>query len=116
MIIGDSVVIWRTWAVYQHRILAILLPSLLLLMSFSELSYGLFVSFRSAIDGFSFVVFAVIDTTCMSYLGPLPGGDQICPVADTIAWAFSVATNVACTVLIWFKAWYAVIFELQMPD
>ncbi|KAJ7367602.1 hypothetical protein DFH08DRAFT_946586 [Mycena albidolilacea] len=78
------VVIWRTWAVYQHRILAILLPSLLLLMSF---------------------VFAVIDTTCMSYLGPLPGGEQICPVADTITWAFSVATNVACTILIWFKAW-----------
>jgi hypothetical protein len=51
----------------------------------------------------------------MSYLGPLPGGDQICPVADTITWAFSVATNVACTSLIAFKAWYAVIFQLQKP-
>lgn len=36
MIIGDAVVIWRTWAVYQGRMLAILMPCILLLVSFGE--------------------------------------------------------------------------------
>jgi hypothetical protein len=36
MIIGDVVVVWRTWAIYQRRIWAILMPSTLLLVSFGE--------------------------------------------------------------------------------
>jgi hypothetical protein len=36
MIVGDSVVIWRTWAIYEHRILAILMPCVLALVSFGE--------------------------------------------------------------------------------
>jgi hypothetical protein len=37
---------------------------------------------------------------------PFPGSHKICPTADIVGWAFSVATNIACTVLIGFKAWY----------
>ncbi|KAF7348021.1 hypothetical protein MSAN_01754500 [Mycena sanguinolenta] len=87
MILGDAVVVWRTWVVHCHRILAILLPCVLLLISF---------------------VFGLMDIVCNSNLGratPLPGATTVCPQADLIGWAFSVATNVTCTILIGFQAW-----------
>ncbi|KAJ6460316.1 hypothetical protein C8R45DRAFT_1109197 [Mycena sanguinolenta] len=87
MIIGDSVVVWRIWAVYQQRILAILVPCILLLMS---------------------CIWGLIDITCNSHDGaaPLPGDGVACLHAATISWAFSAATNIACTIFIGFKAWY----------
>ncbi|KAK7053817.1 hypothetical protein R3P38DRAFT_1468047 [Favolaschia claudopus] len=84
MIIGDSVVIWRTWAVFRGRLLAILLPCVLLLAS---------------------LVFCIIDLTCGSSQGPLPGGDIICPQASRLGWVFSLATNITCTILIGYQAW-----------
>ncbi|KAF7347962.1 hypothetical protein MSAN_01748300 [Mycena sanguinolenta] len=86
MIVGDAVVIWRTWAVHGRRILAILIPCILLLVSF---------------------IFGLIDITCNSYYGaaPLPGAAAVCPRGALIGWAFSVATNISCTILIGFKAW-----------
>ncbi|KAJ7892408.1 hypothetical protein B0H13DRAFT_2340101 [Mycena leptocephala] len=84
MVIGDGVVIWRTWAIYHRRVLVIALPCLLLLMSF---------------------IFAIIDITCYAYEGPLPGGDLICPQASLTSWALSVGTNVICTIFVGFKAW-----------
>ncbi|KAJ7886131.1 hypothetical protein B0H14DRAFT_2697747 [Mycena olivaceomarginata] len=84
MFIGDAVVIWRTWVVYQGKILAILIPCILLLASF---------------------VFTLIDITCLAYDGPFPGGEQICPKAAILGWALSVGTNVTCTILVGFKAW-----------
>ncbi|KAJ7367622.1 hypothetical protein DFH08DRAFT_795772 [Mycena albidolilacea] len=84
MIIGDVVVVWHTWAIYQRRIWAILMPSTLLLVSF---------------------VFVIIDTACNAYDGPLPGREKVCPKSDLFGWAFSVGTNVACTALVGFKAW-----------
>ncbi|KAJ7367596.1 hypothetical protein DFH08DRAFT_1070471 [Mycena albidolilacea] len=83
MIVGDAVLIWRIWAVYQGRILAIFLPCMLLLASF--------------------------DITCTAYDG-LPGGEQICPKAAMVAWALSVGTNVTCTILVGFKAWRVHVF------
>ncbi|KAF7374035.1 hypothetical protein MSAN_00284200 [Mycena sanguinolenta] len=86
MAVGDSVVVWRTWAVYQdrnrRRILAILVPGILLLLTF---------------------VFSIIDTVCNNYHGtaPLPA---ICNTAGGIAWGLSAATNIACTILIGLKA------------
>jgi len=96
MMVGDGVVIWRAWTIYQRRLLAILVPCILLLISF---------------------VFSVIDVTCNSYDGPLPGGEQICPQAALIAWAVSVATNVSATILIGFKAWQhrKMMREMNMP-
>ncbi|KAJ6481973.1 hypothetical protein C8R45DRAFT_780181, partial [Mycena sanguinolenta] len=83
MIIGDSVVIWRTWAVYQGRLLAIGLPCILVFASF---------------------VFSLIDISCNVYRGPLPGRYDICFKAAEISWALSVARNITCTILIGLKA------------
>ncbi|KAF7358081.1 hypothetical protein MVEN_00855900 [Mycena venus] len=86
MVVGDSVVVWRTWAVYQdrvqHRILVFLLPGVLLLLTF---------------------VYSVIDTVCSNYDGtaPLPG---VCSKAGMIGWALSAATNIICTIFIGLKA------------
>ncbi|KAJ7481344.1 hypothetical protein B0H11DRAFT_2280248 [Mycena galericulata] len=84
MSVGDSVVVWRTWAVYQHRaqrrILVILLPGTLLLLTF---------------------IFSVIDTACSNYDGPLPG---ICYQAGAVGWGLSAATNLTCTIFIGLKA------------
>ncbi|KAJ7871887.1 hypothetical protein B0H14DRAFT_2723335, partial [Mycena olivaceomarginata] len=82
VIIGDGVVIWRTWAIYQRRLLAILMPSILLLGLFSSV---------------------VIDTIC--YNNPLPGVEPICPWTGLIFWTLSIATNITCTIMIGFKAW-----------
>ncbi|KAJ7826308.1 hypothetical protein B0H14DRAFT_2817582 [Mycena olivaceomarginata] len=86
MAVGDSVVVWRTWAVYQHRvqrrILAILVPGTLLLLTF---------------------IFSIIDTACSNYDGaaPLPG---VCYKAGAIGWGLSAATNITCTIFIGLKA------------
>ncbi|KAJ6460215.1 hypothetical protein C8R45DRAFT_1029716 [Mycena sanguinolenta] len=85
MIIGDSVVIWRTWAVYMHRVLAILIPSILLFMS---------------------LTFGLIDLGCQSYGERYVSLPAVCTYpAGFIGWTFSVVTNVACTILIGLKAW-----------
>ncbi|KAJ7482063.1 hypothetical protein B0H11DRAFT_2022964 [Mycena galericulata] len=84
MSVGDSVVVWRTWAVYQHRaqrrILVILLRGTLLLLTF---------------------IFSVIDTACSNYDGPLPG---VCYQAGAVGWGLSAATNLTCTIFIGLKA------------
>ncbi|KAF7358705.1 hypothetical protein MSAN_01209500 [Mycena sanguinolenta] len=84
LILADAVLIWRTWAIFQGRIAAVVTPCFLLLSAF---------------------VFALIDITCSLDYGPLPGGDQICPQASVTTWALSVGTNVVCTLLVGFKAW-----------
>ncbi|KAJ7835448.1 hypothetical protein B0H14DRAFT_2514347 [Mycena olivaceomarginata] len=84
MIVGDAVLIWRTWAVYRGRILAILMPCILLLASF---------------------VFTLIDISCVTHNGSLPDSEKICFKAALVGWALSVGTNVTCTVLVGFKAW-----------
>ncbi|KAJ6465703.1 hypothetical protein C8R45DRAFT_490810 [Mycena sanguinolenta] len=85
-IVADAVVIWRTWAVYQGWITAIVTPCVLLLAAF---------------------VFALVDVTCSLYHGstPLPGADAVCVQSQMIVWAFSLATNIVCTLFIAFKAW-----------
>jgi len=85
-IVADAVVIWRTWAVYQRSIAAILAPCVLLLTAF---------------------IFALIDVTYSLYRGstPLPGDPTIYVKSQILVWAFSLATNILCTVLIGFKAW-----------
>ncbi|KAF7373808.1 hypothetical protein MSAN_00592500 [Mycena sanguinolenta] len=85
-IVADAVVIWRTWAIYGGRITAIVTPCVLLLTAF---------------------VFALVDVTCNFYHGstPLPGANSVCVQSQKIVWAFSLATNVVCTLFIAFKAW-----------
>ncbi|KAF7374047.1 hypothetical protein MSAN_00285500 [Mycena sanguinolenta] len=83
MILGDAVVVWRTWVLYYHRILAVSIPSLILFMSF---------------------VLAIMDTVCTSHDDgvPIPG---ICDYTSFLTWTLSVATNVTCTILVGLKAW-----------
>ncbi|KAJ7718250.1 hypothetical protein B0H16DRAFT_1609513, partial [Mycena metata] len=85
-IVADAVVIWRTWAIYQGWIPAILGPCVLLLIAF---------------------VFALIDVTFSLYQGstPLPGAATIYTKSQILVWAFSLGTNILCTLLIGFKAW-----------
>ncbi|KAF7333465.1 hypothetical protein MVEN_02362700 [Mycena venus] len=85
-IVADAVVIWRTWAIYSGRIPAIVAPCVLLLAAF---------------------VFALIDVTFSLYQGstPLPGAATIYLKSQILVWAFSLATNILCTLLIGFKAW-----------
>ncbi|KAF8176891.1 hypothetical protein K438DRAFT_1846325 [Mycena galopus ATCC 62051] len=84
MLVGDSVVLWRTWAVYQGRILVVLIPCFLLLISF---------------------VFGLVDIICEGLDEAIPGGERICQQPEMISWAFSIGTNLACTILIWCEAW-----------
>ncbi|KAF7367199.1 hypothetical protein MSAN_00980200 [Mycena sanguinolenta] len=84
VILADAVLIWRTWAVYQGRLVAIAMPCALLLTGF---------------------VFALIDSTCNVYDGatPLPGS-RICAPAPFLVWGLSLAINIICTLLIGLKA------------
>ncbi|KAK7024785.1 hypothetical protein R3P38DRAFT_2951191 [Favolaschia claudopus] len=89
MIVGDSVVIWRVWAIYARMQWVVLLPVLMLLMSFA---------------------FTIIDINCLtlssfSSQSALAGGGGVCDHAELISWAFSFATNGICTVLIGVRAW-----------
>ncbi|KAK7059932.1 hypothetical protein R3P38DRAFT_2838595 [Favolaschia claudopus] len=89
MIVGDSVVIWRVWAIYARSRWVVLLPSLMLTMSF---------------------IFTVINTICLTGAGfsnqsALANGGGVCNKAELISWAFSLVTNAVCTLLIGVKAW-----------
>ncbi|KAJ7038873.1 hypothetical protein C8F04DRAFT_1255447 [Mycena alexandri] len=89
MIVGDSVVIWRAWVLYQQRRWMVYIPCLMLLMSF---------------------IFAVVDITCLTGVGwsnqsAIAGGGPVCAHAELISWAFSLVTNATCTIIIGFKAW-----------
>ncbi|KAJ7092410.1 hypothetical protein B0H15DRAFT_799559 [Mycena belliarum] len=89
MIVGDSVVIWRAWVLYQRTLWIISVPCLMLLMSF---------------------IFTIIDITCLTGTGwstqtAIAGGGPVCARAELIAWAFSFITNATCTIMIGLKAW-----------
>ncbi|KAJ7493494.1 hypothetical protein FB451DRAFT_1020706 [Mycena latifolia] len=89
MVVGDSVVIWRAWVLYQRTLWVVSIPCLMLLMSF---------------------IFTVIDITCLtgagwSHQSAIAGGGPVCAHAELMSWAFSFVTNATCTILIGFKAW-----------
>ncbi|KAJ7835249.1 hypothetical protein B0H14DRAFT_2199266, partial [Mycena olivaceomarginata] len=91
MVVADCVVIWRVWALYPRALWVISMPCITLFTAFS---------------------FGVVDVTCtfaadIHHL-VLPDGGQFC--SDLVgnvawAWAFSLVTNVTCTILIGYRAW-----------
>ncbi|KAF8178313.1 hypothetical protein K438DRAFT_1844323 [Mycena galopus ATCC 62051] len=90
MVVGDSVVIWRAWVLYQRTLWVVLIPCTMLLMS---------------------LVFTIIDITCLTDIGfgvqsSVAGGGGVCAHAELISWAFSLVTNATCTLLIGYKAWH----------
>ncbi|KAF7364287.1 hypothetical protein MSAN_01088600 [Mycena sanguinolenta] len=86
MVIGDAVVIWRTWAIYQ-RVWSIVLQCICLLATF---------------------VFALADVICTSngnIKTQSADASKICPLAEGTAWTLSIVINITCTKLIGWKAW-----------
>jgi hypothetical protein len=52
-------------------------------------------------------VFTLVNTVCNTYdSGALFDRGQICVHSGVVGWALSLGTNVTCTALVWFKAWY----------
>ncbi|KAJ7613740.1 hypothetical protein DFH06DRAFT_1484564 [Mycena polygramma] len=89
MVVGDTVVIWRAWVLYQRTLWLVAIPCITLLMSF---------------------IFIVIDLTCLtgagwSTISSIPNGGTVCAHSELISWAFSFVTNTTCTILIGYKAW-----------
>ncbi|KAF8214741.1 hypothetical protein K438DRAFT_1705939 [Mycena galopus ATCC 62051] len=89
MVVGDTVVIWRAWVLYQRQLWAVAIPCTMLLMSF---------------------IFNVIDLACLTGAGwsnqsAIASGGAVCAHAELTSWAFSLVTNGSCTVLIAYKAW-----------
>ncbi|KAF7348474.1 hypothetical protein MVEN_01364700 [Mycena venus] len=88
MVIADSVVIWRAWVLYPRTLWVVSIPCLMLLIS---------------------SIFGIIEVTCLigaryDYQAYLPDGGRVCSHAN-VSWAFSLATNATCTLLIGYKAW-----------
>ncbi|KAJ7044352.1 hypothetical protein C8F04DRAFT_1250295 [Mycena alexandri] len=84
MIIGDSIVLWRAWIVCRGKIWVLCVPGVMLLMTF---------------------IFGVTDIACqLVELQTLDEPSGVCTHPDILMWAFSAATNVACTIIIGVKA------------
>ncbi|KAJ7124255.1 hypothetical protein C8R44DRAFT_561688, partial [Mycena epipterygia] len=89
MVVGDTVVIWRAWVLYQKKIWAVAVPCIMLLMS---------------------LIFMIIDIVCLTGAGfssesAIAGDSPVCTHAELIAWAFSLGINLSCTTLIGYMAW-----------
>ncbi|KAF8205938.1 hypothetical protein K438DRAFT_1963716 [Mycena galopus ATCC 62051] len=85
MVVGDSVLMWRTWVIYFRRRHILWFPGLMLLTSLGKL-------------------FAVITMTCSPADPPVPVALCNTPT-HLISWAFSLGTNLICTALVGVQAW-----------
>ncbi|KAJ7077703.1 hypothetical protein C8R44DRAFT_550059, partial [Mycena epipterygia] len=88
MVVGDTVVIWRTWVFCSP----------------------LHISETASIPFFFIAVFMIIDLHCLTGAGSstelaITDNGPVCTHAEFISWAFSLGTNVSCTTLIWYMAW-----------
>ncbi|KAL0069966.1 hypothetical protein AAF712_002863 [Marasmius tenuissimus] len=91
--IGDTVLLWRTWALYQHQLWYVALPALTLLGSFVAAFYELG---------------CLIHTDwSLDFLSPnaSSSGADACKKADKSSYTLSFVTNIVCTGLICWRAW-----------
>lgn len=93
LILGDSVVLWRTWAIYRDGRKWLILP---IFTWVGSLTAGLFelgcdVRTHWAINNLAPTVSSV--------------GEQKCANADLSSYTLSFTTNILCTTLIAFKTW-----------
>ncbi|KIY68047.1 hypothetical protein CYLTODRAFT_421993 [Cylindrobasidium torrendii FP15055 ss-10] len=91
MLVGDSVVIWRAWVLWQGsgRMRALLvIPITFLCVSFAFMVKAVKCL---ADDGFS--------------QSTIPAGGRLCAWSEPISWGVSLLTNVVSTTLIAVKAW-----------
>ncbi|PFH48791.1 hypothetical protein AMATHDRAFT_149081 [Amanita thiersii Skay4041] len=93
LILGDSVVIWRTWALYWGNRMVLLVPALFWLGSVAAAFYELGCDIKTG--------WAILDSD------PSAGsvGRASCANADLSSFTLSYATNVFCTGLIFWKTW-----------
>ncbi|KAK1234544.1 hypothetical protein PQX77_002253 [Marasmius sp. AFHP31] len=91
--IGDTVLLWRTWALYQHQLWYVALPALTLLGSFVAAFFELG---------------CLIHTNwSLDFLSPnaSSSGADACKKADKASYTLSFVTNIVCTGLICWRAW-----------
>ncbi|KAK2463886.1 hypothetical protein APHAL10511_004058 [Amanita phalloides] len=93
LILGDTVVLWRTWAIYYGKRIYVILPFLTWLGSTVAGIYELGCDIR----------------TKWSFLDPDPSagsqGARSCARADISSFTLSYATNIICTILIFLRTW-----------
>ncbi|KAF5350324.1 hypothetical protein D9758_012813 [Tetrapyrgos nigripes] len=82
--VGDAVVIWRAYVIWNRRKLVILFPVLCLLLS---------------------LAFAISDMICLQASNSpdqttIPTGGRVCTWSEPLAWALSLLTNISSTLLI----------------
>ncbi|KAJ7320742.1 hypothetical protein DFH08DRAFT_890117 [Mycena albidolilacea] len=88
VMIADSVVLWRAWVLYPRALWIVSIPCVMLVLTFS-------VGVVQILCRFAFTIHQLPD---------LSGGSRVCVVSN-LPWAFSLATNVTCTILIGYRAW-----------
>lgn len=93
LILGDSVVIWRTWALFRSAEKWLIAPALTWIGSVVAALYELGCDVK---NGWS-----------VQSNNPSAGsvGLESCAKADTASFSLSYATNIICTGLIMYKAW-----------
>ncbi|KAF9449449.1 hypothetical protein P691DRAFT_667446 [Macrolepiota fuliginosa MF-IS2] len=93
LILGDSVVIWRTWALFRDTEKYLIAPILTWIGSVVAAFYELGCDVKNG---------WVVQST-----DPSAGsvGLQSCAKADTTSFSLSYATNIICTTFIMYKAW-----------
>ncbi|KAL0569972.1 hypothetical protein V5O48_011990 [Marasmius crinis-equi] len=91
--LGDSVVVWRTWALYRDQLKVLVVPFLTLTGSFIAALYELGCDLKTH--------WALLSND------PSAGsvGAASCAKADTTSFSMSFATNIICTGLIIYRAW-----------
>ncbi|ESK84981.1 hypothetical protein Moror_9202 [Moniliophthora roreri MCA 2997] len=91
--LGDCVVVWRTWALYQDQLWWLVVPVLTLVGSFATAIFELGCDLKTnwAVDS--------VEPSAAS-IGP-----DTCRRADVASYSLSFATNILCTTLIFYKAW-----------
>ncbi|KAK1231625.1 hypothetical protein PQX77_005248 [Marasmius sp. AFHP31] len=91
--LGDSVVVWRTWALYREQLKLLIVPFLTLTGSFIAAVYELGCDLKTH--------WALLSND------PSAGsvGAASCATADTASFSMSFATNIICTGLIVYRAW-----------
>ncbi|THU83203.1 hypothetical protein K435DRAFT_971657 [Dendrothele bispora CBS 962.96] len=89
MMVGDAVVVWRAWVIWERRHALILFPVICLLAAL----------------GFAITDIICLHASSLPTASTIPIGARICVWAEPISWALSLLTNIVSTSLIAIKAW-----------
>ncbi|ETW80414.1 hypothetical protein HETIRDRAFT_452014 [Heterobasidion irregulare TC 32-1] len=85
-VLGDSVVIWRAWALWQDNIKVLLAPLCLAVAS-------------------ALAAFALLGCGAKAHFGRVADAPALCHNSEVTSWVLSIAANVIATGIIGYKAW-----------